>query len=78
MEWKELVSNPLTSTDWTLSTSNKLGRMAQGVRKNNDGTPCTKSTDKIFFIPYSKVPRGRKLTFMQKVCTYRPDRSESN
>ena len=27
IEWKELVSDPLTSTDWTLSTSNKLGRM---------------------------------------------------
>ena len=28
MEWKELVSDPLTTTNWTLSTSNELGRMA--------------------------------------------------
>ena len=25
IEWKDLVSDPLTSADWTLSTSNKLG-----------------------------------------------------
>ena len=33
MEWKELVSDPLTTPNWTLSTSNELGRMAQGVGK---------------------------------------------
>ena len=45
MEWKDLVSDPLTSADWTLSTSNKLRRMVQGVGKNVDGTQWTKGTN---------------------------------
>ena len=75
---KELVFDPLTSADWTLSTSNELGRMAQGVGRNTDGTQRTKGTDTIFFIPYSDVPKGRKVTYIRKVCTYRPDKSEPN
>ena len=76
MEWKDLVSNPLTSADWTLSTSNKLGRMAQGVSKNKDGTQQTKGTNTIFFIPANKVQFGRKVTYIQKVCTYCPNKAE--
>ena len=33
IEWKELVSDPLISAEWTHSTSNELGKMAQSVRK---------------------------------------------
>ena len=29
MEWRDLISEPLTSVNWTLSTSNELGRMTQ-------------------------------------------------
>ena len=47
MEWKDLVSDPLTSADWILSTSNELGRMAQGVGTNADGTQQTKGTNTI-------------------------------
>ena len=34
MERRELVSNPLTSVDWIISTSKKLGWMAQRVGKH--------------------------------------------
>ena len=78
MEWKDLVSDPLTFADWTLSTSNKLGRMAQGVGRNADGTQRTKGTNTIFFIPFYKVPKGRKVTYIRKVCTYRPHKAEQN
>ena len=75
---RELISDPLTSADWILSTSNKLGRMVQGIDKNIDGSQRTKGTDTIFFIPLSKVPPGRKTTFIQKVFTYCPNKSEPN
>ena len=60
MEWKDLVSDPITSADWTLSTSNELGRMAKGVGKNEDCTQRTKVTNTVFFIPANKVPFGLK------------------
>ena len=78
MELKELVSDSLTSADWTISTSNKLGWMAQGVGKNADGTQRTKGPNTIFFIPVSKVPKGHKVTYIHKVCTYCSDKTEPN
>lgn len=65
MEWKDLVLDLLTSADWILSTSNELGRMAQGVSKNADGTQQTKGTNTIFSIPANKVPLGRKVAYIQ-------------
>ena len=78
MEWKELVSDPLTSINWIHSTSNKLNRMAQGVGEKTDGKQQTRGTYIIFFIPSYKNPKGQKVTYIQKVCTYCPDKSESN
>ena len=78
MEWKDLVPDPLTSADWTLSTSNKLGHMTQGLGQNTDSTQRTKGTDAIFFIPFYKVPKGRKVTYICKVCTYHPHKAEQN
>ena len=76
MEWKELVSDSLTSPGWTHSISNELGQIAQGVGKNVDGTQQTKRIDTIFFIPSYKVPKGRKVTYLCKVCTHSPDKAE--
>ena len=67
---EKLVSDPLTTTNWTLPTSNELGRMAQEVGKNANGTQQTKGTDTIFFILSSKVPKGHNVTYIRKVCTY--------
>ena len=52
--------------------------MAQGVGRNKDGTQRTKGTNTIFFIPASKIPFGRKVTYIRKVCTYRPNKAEQN
>ena len=81
IEWEELVSDPLTSANWNHSTSNKLDQMAQGVGKNADDIQQTKGTVIIFFIPsykVRKVRKDRKVTYIQKVCTYRLDKSELN
>ena len=52
--------------------------MSQGVGKKADDTQITKGTNTIFFILASKVPFGRKVIYIQKVCTYRPDKAEPN
>ena len=52
--------------------------MAQGVGKNKYGSQRTLGTDTIFFIPRRQVPIGRKVTYIRKVCTYRPDKAEQN
>ena len=78
MEWKELVSDPLTTANRTLLISNELDRMSQGVDKNADGTQRTNGIDTIFFIPAFKVLKGHKVTYIHKVCTYLPDKAEPN
>ena len=78
MEWRDLISDPLTSADLTLSASNELGRMDQGVGRNKDGTPRLKGTNTNIFILANKVPYGHKVTYIRKVCTYCPNKAEQN
>ena len=52
--------------------------MGQRVGKKTDGTQRPKGTDTIFFVPASKVPFGRKVKYIRKVCTYRPEKAKPN
>ena len=52
--------------------------MAQEFGNKVDDTQRTKGTDTIFFIPPSKVPFDRNVTYIQKVYTYRPEKAEPN
>ena len=42
MEYKDLVKDPEYREDWLLSESNELGRLLQGLGKNEDGTQRVK------------------------------------
>ena len=55
---------------WIKSLSNEWGRLAQG---NIHGV---RSTDIIEFIPQSKVPKNRNVTYATFVCDYRPLKDE--
>ena len=55
---------------WSIALSNELGRLAQGVEDRVIGT------DTIDFIPKSKVPHNKKVTYANFVCDYRPLKSE--
>ena len=48
----------------------ELGRLAQSYGD-------TKGTNTFFFIQRSKVPDGRKVTYMTIVCTHKPYRSDT-
>ena len=55
---------------WKKSLSNELGRLAQGVAGR------VVYTDTIDFIPKSKVPINKKVTYANLVCDYRPLKDE--
>ncbi len=54
------------------SYSNKFGRLAQGRLPT-----MPSGTDTIFFIHPSKMPKGRKATYLRIVCDDRPQKSET-
>ena len=55
---------------WTQGLSNELGRLAQGNDNNVVPTDC------IDFIHHHEVPQGRKVTYANFVCDFRPLKSE--
>ena len=52
---------------WERSFANEIGRLASGV-----GDRMPSGNEHIFFIPRAKVPTGRKVTYANPVCDYRP------
>ena len=53
---------------WERSFANEIGRLASGV---GDRMPSGKKHN-MFFIPRAQVPDGRKVTYANAVCDYRP------
>ena len=72
MEYRELITDPLTKKAWTKSSANEFGRLAQGVGKR------IKGTNTIRFIPVTDIPKGRTITYARFVCDVRPQKSEPN
>lgn len=52
---------------WNRAMGNELGRLAQGVGKR-----MTSGNNNIYYIPKSKIPKGKKITYGTIVCDYRP------
>ena len=65
----DLIKGPTQET-WLRSTANELGRLAKGIPDRVRGTEC------IEFIPKHKVPQGKKVTYANMVCDYRPLKDE--
>lgn len=55
---------------WLRFTANEFGRLANGIPNRVRGTDC------IVFIPKSKVPPNKKVTYANMVCDYRPLKDE--
>ena len=55
------------------STVNELGRLFQGVERNEDGSKRTKGTNTSFFISREKNPNTtiKDITYARVVCTIR-------
>ena len=71
MEYWHLIGDSHYKKDLDQSCANKLGRLAQGLGDN------VKGTNTLFFIPKSKVPLNRTVTYVRIVCTVRPEKDKT-
>ena len=64
---------------WKRGLCNEFGRLlSRGIGKNRPDSEKIKGTGTMFFIPRSKVPKGRKITYANFVCTIRPQKTETH
>ena len=52
---------------WGRFFANELGHLAQGIRE-------VKGTNMIMFIPKSKLPKEKKVTYGKIVCEMKPEK----
>ena len=69
-EYRKLFHGKEKKT-WHISSSNEFGRLAQGNGRV-DGT------NTIFFIPISKIPKGRSATYGRFVTDIKPNKEETH
>jgi hypothetical protein len=72
MNYKQLITDPLTKEAWNRSSANEFGRLAQGVGGR------VKGTNTIHFIKHDEIPKDRKPTYPRMVCEYKPNKVEKN
>jgi hypothetical protein len=74
LNYRQLLTHPAYHTDWTLSSANEFGRLANGFGGR------VKGTNTIKFIRKSDIPldRSRDVTYGSFVCTVQPKKTEPN
>ena len=78
MEYCDLIKDERHKETWNRAGANEYGRLFQGVGKNEDGTQRVKGTNTCHWIPRSKVPRGKKVTYARTVVDIRPEKEDPN
>jgi hypothetical protein len=70
LKYRDLLRHPKYKKEWTISSANEFGRLAQGVGGRIEGT------DTIFFIYKHEVPsdRFKDVTYGSFLCTVRPQK----
>ena len=74
LNYHALLRHPAYHDDWTKSSANEFGRLANGVGGR------VKGTNTIRFIRKRDIPKDRlkDITYGQFVCTIRPEKKEPN
>ena len=67
-EYRHLIKGPERKI-WERSFANKLGQLAQGIIE-------VKGTNTVMFIPKSKFPKDKKVTYGKIVCEIKPEKEE--
>jgi hypothetical protein len=70
LHYRQLIRS-VDAAIWKKACANDFGRLAQGV-----GTRMPTGTNTIFFIPKDKVPRDRKISYVNPVASIRPHKEE--
>ena len=65
----DLLRGPMATT-WRKSTSNELARLSDGIPNRVRGTKAVR------WIRKHEVPKGKKVTYANMVCDYRPLKDE--
>ena len=58
---------------WQRGNSQEIGRLAQGLGELD---PTIKGTNTMFFIDHKAVPKGRKITYLNVISAYRPEKKD--
>ena len=74
LNYRQLLRHPDYTVEWSKSSANEFGRLAQGVGGR------IKGTDTIRFVKFSDIPVDRRqdITYGQFVCNIRPEKAEPN
>ena len=74
LEYRNLRKHPRYSEDWSISSANEFGRLAQGVGGR------IKGTDTIKFISKDNIPeeRFKDVTYGKFVCEVKQNKAETN
>ena len=75
LNYRQLMRHPDYKKQWSLSSANEFGRLANGI-----GGRTKNPTNTIKFIRKEDVPKDRRkdVTYGQFVCTVRPEKAEKN
>ncbi|KAL7523238.1 hypothetical protein ACHAXR_001576, partial [Thalassiosira sp. AJA248-18] len=75
LNYRQLMKNPKYKEDWSISSANEFGRLANGV-----GGRIKNPTNTIKFIQKHDIPKDRRkdVTYGSFVCTIRPEKKEKN
>ena len=74
LNYRQLMRNPKYKKQWSVSSANEFGRLANGVGGRIKGTNTIK------FVHRHKVPKERMkdVRYGQFVCTIRPEKAEKH
>ena len=72
LRYRQLITHPQYKKEWSISSANEFGWLAQGVGGR------VKGTDTIMFIPHQAVPKDRwkDVTYTKFVCKLKPNKAE--
>jgi hypothetical protein len=75
LNYRQLLHHPKYSKEWSLSSANEFGCLAQGV-----GGRIKNPTNTIRFIREDEIPKEQRkdVTYGSFICTVRPEKAEPN
>jgi hypothetical protein len=70
MEYQDSLKHPKYKETWSKAGCKEFGRLFQGFGRNEDGTKQVERTDTCHWIPKSKVPKNKKVTYARTVVDF--------
>jgi hypothetical protein len=81
LEYRQLRRHPDYKDIWSISYSNELGRLCQGIGTSSDGKgKRIEGTDTFHVVAFEDIPpdRRKEITYTKVVCEVKPHKSDPN